>query len=136
MDKSTTLNIATACIGLMAGLWLAWGTASTSASRIWATGNPSWTAYKENVPALIKQASQHTAGAILLVVTFVLQLYAATTSPNPAAPPFLSVGHLPFAGFCLLVSLAFGGLIFRWRESRLRKELEPRIEQQDKDLRR
>jgi hypothetical protein len=108
------LNALSACLGLSAALFLCLGTARLSNQAIWLLSSTFWDFNPHVAEALSIQRAEYVTGAVLLVLTFLIQL-TSVVLPMSATPSFPSAPHgLAATGIVTAVAVA-GGLALRSR---------------------
>lgn len=80
MSLQTLLSIIAASIGFVSGVWLCVGSALIKPSRIAQADDDSWDAAPGIAEALISQSAEYLTGGLLLLVSFALQVVAASVS--------------------------------------------------------
>lgn len=90
MTEQLALTIAAASVGFVSAGFFCVGNVLNTAARITDQASPRWDFSEPVARALATQRAQYVVGALLLVVTFLLQVAAALASPtNHAALPQL-----------------------------------------------
>lgn len=108
------LNVLSACIGLVAALFLCLGTARLSNQAIWLLSTTFWDFNPHVAKALSAQRAEYVAGAALLVLTFVIQL-AANVYAASAEQYFRTINHAFMVAAVTTALAALLGLALRSR---------------------
>jgi hypothetical protein len=128
IDQQSAINLCAACFGIVAGCWLSLGTALIHPKTIEWFANEPWDSAEGTANALISQSAQYSAGALLLVVAFGLQVWAAATPTAIPLAPYLAQLSTPFfICLSLVAAVAMGTTVFFLQRARLRKIVLPRI---------
>jgi len=129
MTIATALNIVAATIGFCAAAFFCIGNISNTSKKIIIQSAPYWDFSEPVALALAAQRAQYVTGALLLVISFFLQVLASqASSTNPASLP-QCVHTWPCLVIAVLVPtaliaglLSFG--IYRCTKSKINKHLE------------
>jgi hypothetical protein len=128
MDQQIALNVAAACFGVVAALWLCLGTALIHPKTIeWFADEP-WDSAEVTANALISQSAQYLAGALLLILAFALQVGANLTErATPLVSWLAQLGAFTFVLLSLFLASAIGAAVFWLQRARLANVVLPRI---------
>lgn len=129
MNEQLAYTLAAASVGFVAATFFCIGTALLRHKTMIVLATSYWDYNKEHASAIVSQSAQYAVGGLLLVVSFLLQIAAALTSPTNLLLPhpvfanayiFVLAILLPTAAsaFCLYK------LLLRWRLPPLLQELE------------
>lgn len=88
MSEQTALTLAAAVVGFVAAVFFCIGNASNSVKSITAQSTTFWDVSEPVARALASQRAQYVIGALLLLISFGLQIWAAVaSSTNPSGLP-------------------------------------------------
>lgn len=88
MTEQLALTLAAASVGFVSAVFFCIGNALNSAKKIEMQATPQWDFMESVARALTAQRAQYVTGALLLVVSFLLQVAASlSSSTTPAALP-------------------------------------------------
>lgn len=129
MSEQDVYSISAACLGFVSACFFGIASAFTSKSKIVALSKTCWGFNKEFVAATVSQSTQYAIGALLLVLSFILQVLAITASQASEQwiSPFL-LNHWLFVPSLLVVvglpSFILSTWLSKLRLSQVVKELE------------
>ena len=86
MMSTLALTLASAAVGVVAGFWFCLGSVFTSSRQIAELVGRFWGDHPSKVEAYVKQTCQYSVGAPLLVIAFLLQVWAAIAPSRQVAP--------------------------------------------------
>ncbi len=112
MTEQLALILAAASVGFLSAVFFCIGNALNTAKKILLQSTPRWDFSAPVARALSSQRAQYVVGALLLVVSFLLQVAAAlASSTTPAALP-QSLSAWPYLVLAVLLTtgLIAGGL--------------------------
>ena len=101
MPLSTFLNILAACAGFLSALFFALGTLHLKTKDIVGIAGTYWGFNKHLADSIASQRAEYIFGALLLVLSFSLQL-AANLVPSTLQPSLLQSFGFSLAAICLL----------------------------------
>lgn len=105
MSLALAFMLASAAIGIVAGLWLCVGSAFTSSAKLAELAGTYWDYHPSQARAFVEQTSQYSVGAPLLVLAFALQVGAAVVPPERTAVlPGIINSPVPFLFACAAVA--------------------------------
>jgi hypothetical protein len=99
----TFLNILSSCIGLMSAMFFAVGAITMHPQKIFSVAATYWDANQLWGDSIAEQRADYISGALLLLVSFALQL-AATLVPAGTAPPLLQPVGYAIAGIVAVLA--------------------------------
>lgn len=138
MTKQTILILSAASIGFAAAIFFCYGSVLMTAKNIVAQATPKWDFNESLAQALAAQHSQYLVGALLLIISFLLQVLAvqadATTTLN--LPKILQSWE-SFVVSVLIVTFLISGIfsyiVYQNKISKIQRIQQEQIEESDKE---
>lgn len=118
MTEQLAITLAAASVGFAAAIFFCIGNALNSAKRITSQATPRWDFSEPLARALTAQRAQYAVGALLLVASFLLQVWAALAS---ATSPVNLPQWLHAWPYFVLAILLPTGLVAGWLSALLYK---------------
>lgn len=125
MSLQTLLSIIAASIGFVSGVWLCFGAVFIKPAQIAQAADESWDAEPNIAGTLISQSAEYLTGGLLLLVSFALQVVAASVPTANLQWPYQAVLSPWFiAPATVVASGLFSYPIFEWRKRGLLKKVQ------------
>ena len=114
MTTALALTLASAAIGIIAGLWFCVGSVFTPPETLAELATSYWDYHPTHAQVIVEQSAQYSVGAPLLVLAFVLQVVAALL-PAQTTALWLSLAMHPllFLTFSALIAWALSFVAYR-----------------------
>ena len=132
MTEQTIYSLLAACFGFISALFFGVGSAFTSKVKMVSLSKTYWGYNQEYAAATVSQSTQYAVGAVLLVVSFALQVQATlvTTAIIQVQCPVLAKPIL-FV-FLSLLSIGFPAwfacsLLTKWRQNQVIEQLKNEV---------
>ncbi len=125
MTEQLAITLAAASVGFAAAIFFCIGNALNSAKRITLQATPFWNFNEPLARALTAQRAQYVVGALLLVTSFLLQVWAALASATSPAniPQWLHTWFYLVPAVLFPTGLVAGGLSALLYKATMRKVL-------------
>ena len=125
MSLQTLLSIIAASIGFVSGVWLCVGAVFIKPAQIVRAADESWDAEPNIAETLITQSAEYLTGGFLLIVSFGLQVVAASVpTANLQWPCQALLSPWFIAPATLVVSGLLSYPIFKWRKRDLLQKVQ------------
>lgn len=112
MDQQAIFGLSAACFGFASAVFFSLGVLRMTPKIIAIQADEPWKFAQERATALASQAADYSAGALLLVFSFALQVAATPGFPAILPEPCLArLDIAPVAVCALLAAFCIGGLL-------------------------
>ncbi len=132
MTEQTIFSLLAACFGFISAMFFGFGSAFTSQTKMVALSKMYWDYNKEYADATVSQSTQYLIGAVLLIVSFGLQVKATLASTAIFQASCLVLTNPLLFVFCAVLSIGIPAffvcrLLTKWRQEKVISQLQKEV---------
>lgn len=132
MTEQTIYTLLAACFGFISAVFFGFGSAFTSQTKMVALSKTYWDYNKEYADSTVSQSTQYATGALLLIISFGLQVQAVLASTTTFQTSCLVLTNPLLFVFCAVLSIGIPAffvcrLLTKWRQEKVISQLQKEV---------